>query len=40
MEIIFMNTENSKTNEPRRSRLKLADSLILKIITKIWHCLI
>ena len=30
METIFMNTENSKTNEPHRFRLGLADKLNLK----------
>ena len=30
MEIIFMNTENSKTNEPHRFRLDLTDNLSLK----------
>ena len=30
METIFMNTENSKTNEPHRFRLTLADKLNLK----------
>ena len=30
METIFMNTENSKTNEPHRFRLLLADKLNLK----------
>ena len=30
METIFMNTENSKTNEPRRFKLDLADKLNLK----------
>ena len=30
METIFMNTENSKTNEPHRFRLDLADKLNLK----------
>ena len=31
----FMNTENSKTNEPQRFRLTLADKIILKILIKI-----
>ena len=35
METIFMNTENSKTNEPHRFRLKLADNLNLKDPNKI-----
>ena len=30
METIFMNTENSKTNEPHKIRLTLADKLNLK----------
>ena len=30
METIFMNTENSKTNEPHKFRLSLPDKLILK----------
>ena len=30
METIFMNTENSKTNEPNRFRSSLADKLDLK----------
>ena len=30
MEIIFLNTENRKTNEPHRFRLTLADKLNLK----------
>ena len=30
MEKIFTNTENSKTNEPHRFRLTLADKLNLK----------
>ena len=30
MERIFMNTENSKTNEPHKFRLTLADKLNLK----------
>ena len=30
METIFMNTENSGTNEPHRFRLDLTDKLILK----------
>ena len=30
METIFMNTENSKTNEPHKFRLDLADTLNLK----------
>ena len=31
---IFMNTENSKTNEPHRFRLSLADKLNLKNLNK------
>ena len=34
MEIIFMNTENSKTNEPHRFKLSLADKLNLKNANK------
>ena len=34
METIFMNTENSKTNEPHRLRLSLADKANLKISNK------
>ena len=34
METIFMNTENSKTNEPHRFRLDLADKLNLKNLLK------
>ena len=30
METIFMNTENSKTNEPHRFKLNLANKLNLK----------
>ena len=30
MQTIFINTENSKTNEPHRFRLSLADKLNLK----------
>ena len=30
MENIFINTENSKTNEPHRFRLKLSDKLNFK----------
>ena len=30
METIFMNTENSKTNEPHRFKLDLTDKLNLK----------
>ena len=30
METIFMNTENSKINEPHRFRLPIADKLNLK----------
>ena len=34
METTFMNTENSKTNEPYRFRLTLADKLNLKDLNK------
>ena len=34
MKTIFMNTENSKTNEPPRFRLTLADKLNLKDVNK------
>ena len=34
METIFMNTENSKTNEPHRFRLSLVDKLNLKDTNK------
>ena len=34
METIFMNTENSKTNESHRFKLDLADKLNLKILGK------
>ena len=34
METIFMNTENSKTNEPQRFKLDLIDKLTLKIPNK------
>ena len=34
METIFMNTENSKTNEPHRFRLSLSDKLSLKYANK------
>ena len=34
METIFMNTENSKTNEPHRFRLSLADKLNIKNLKK------
>ena len=36
METIFMNTENSKTNEAHRFRLDLTDKLNLKDPKKIW----
>ena len=35
METIFMDTENSKANEPHRLRLTLADKLNLKDPNKI-----
>ena len=34
METIFMNTEKSKTNEPHKLRLRLADKLNLKDFNK------
>ena len=34
METIFMNTENSKTNEPHKFVLKLSHRLDLKILNK------
>ena len=34
METIFMNTENSKTNEPHRFKLDLTDKLNLKNLNK------
>ena len=34
METILLNTKNSKTNEPRRFRLNLADKLNLKYHNK------
>ena len=40
METIFLNTENSKTNEPHQFRLTLADNLNLKILIKTWDWLI
>ena len=36
METIFMNTENSKTNESHRFRLDLTDKFSLKNPKKIW----
>ena len=36
METIFINTENSKTNESHRFRLDLTDKLNLKNPKKIW----
>ena len=36
METIFMNTENSKTNESHRFKLDLADKLNLKNPLKTW----
>ena len=36
METIFMNRENSKTNEPHRFRLDLTDKLNLKYPKKTW----
>ena len=40
METFFMNTKNSKTNEPYRFKYNLIDKLDLKIQIKIWHSLI
>ena len=40
METFFMNSRNSKTNEPNRFKYDLIDKLIKKIQTKIWHLLI
>ena len=37
METVFMNTENSKTNEPHRFRLSLADKRNYKNTNKISH---
>ena len=37
METIFMNTENSKTNESHRFKLNLADKLNLKNPKKTWR---
>ena len=34
METIFINTENSETNQPHKFRLTLADKLNLKILIK------
>ena len=34
METVFMNTENSKTNEPHRFKLSLANELDLKSLNK------
>ena len=36
METVFMNTENSKTNEPHRLKLDLTDKRNLKNKIKIW----
>ena len=36
METVFMNTENSKTNESHRFKLDLADKLNLKNPKKTW----
>ena len=36
METIFINTENSKTNEPHRLRLDLTDKLDLKDPKNTW----
>ena len=40
METFFMNSKNSKTNEPNRFKYDLIDKLALKIQIKIWHWLI
>ena len=40
METFFMNSKDSKTNEPNRFKYDLIDKLDLKIQTKIWHLLI
>ena len=37
METLFMNSKNSKTNEPNRFKYDLVDKLVQ---TKIWHLLI
>ena len=37
METIFMNTDNSNTNEPHRFRLHYQINLILKVQIKAWH---
>ena len=37
MENFFMNTKNSKTNEPNRFKCYLIDKLDLKNPNKIWH---
>ena len=37
METFFMNSKNSKTNEPNRLKYDLIDKLDLKIQIKIWH---
>ena len=40
METIFINTDNTKANEPHRLILTLTDKLNLKDPKKIWHWLI
>ena len=40
METFFMNTKNSKTNEPNRFKYDLIDKLDLKNPNKKWHLLI
>ena len=40
METIFLNTKNSKTNEPNRFIYQFTDNMNLKILTKIWHYLL
>ena len=37
METFFMNTKNSKTNEPHRLKYNLIDKLDFKNQIKIWH---
>ena len=40
METFFMNSRNSKTNEPNRFKYDLIDKLDLEIQIKEWHLLI
>lgn len=35
-----MNAKNSKTNEPQKFRLTLADTINIKDPNKVWHSLI